>query len=66
MAKKKVWVWGYSQGNKPDVQDLEHYYANQKAAMEDALSDLEADGSVTIFKAEIKKVGTYKQKLVKI
>ena len=67
MAKKskKTYAWFYSTGKKLDSYDYENPYKTEKEVLKEALMDIEADITVSIYKAEITKVGTYKSKLVK-
>lgn len=65
--KKKIYAWFYTHNKaKPDSYDMENPYWTEKDAMEEALSNLELRDTVSIWKCEIKKVGSYKQKLVKV
>jgi hypothetical protein len=70
MAKKKTGkqiVYYYSRSaKKPTGYDLEMAYTTEKEAMDEALMDLDRNEGVTLYKAEIKKVGTFKNKLVKL
>lgn len=67
MAKKtkKTYAWFYSTGKKLQGYDFENPYKTEKEALQDALMDMDVTTTISIFKAEIKKIGTYKQKLVK-
>jgi hypothetical protein len=69
MAKrksKKEYAWFYSTGKKLNSYDFENPYQSEKEVMEEALMDLDIGTTVSIYKAEIKKVGSFKQKLVKV